>query len=212
MGPEDFAAGVNVTPFATSWIPIGDGRIVSIAVYRDEQGQDDAVVLEHRPDRTAGAPPLVRVHSACLTGDTFRSLRCDCGPQLDRSLAAISDAPWGILVYLPLHEGRGIGLANKIRAYALQDAGLDTAAANLALGFEVDQRSFRRAARILASLDAREIRLLSNNPEKVGALQANGIRVVERLGLITTPNEHNENYLGTKARLGHLLGVPPLGQ
>lgn len=209
MATEDIEPGVEVTPFSTSWIPIRDGRIVSIAVYRDEQGQDDAVVLEHRPDRTAGAPPLVRVHSACLTGDTFRSLRCDCGPQLDRSLAAISDAPWGILVYLPLHEGRGIGLANKIRAYALQDAGLDTAAANVALGFEVDQRSFDRAARILASLGAQEVRLLTNNPAKVSALEAHGIRVAEQLGLVIAPNEHTEAYLATKRRLAHLLEPKP---
>jgi GTP cyclohydrolase II len=209
MEPDNVDPRVAVAPFATSSIPIRDGRNVSIAVYRDEQGQDDAVVLEHRPDPEAGAPPLVRVHSACLTGDTFRSLRCDCGPQLDRSLAAISDAPWGILVYLPLHEGRGIGLANKIRAYALQDAGLDTAAANVALGFEVDERSFSRAAQILASLGAREVRLLSNNPAKVSALQAHGIRVVERLGLVTTPNQHNTEYLRTKERLGHLLDSRP---
>ena len=209
MAPEDLEPRVVVAPFARSSIPILDGRIVSIAVYQDEQGQEDAVVLEHRTDPTAGAPPLVRVHSACLTGDTFRSLRCDCGPQLDRSLAAISDAHWGILVYLPLHEGRGIGLANKIRAYALQDAGLDTAAANVALGFDVDERSFSRAAQILASLGAREIRLLSNNPAKVSALQAHGIRVVERLGLVTTPNEHNTDYLRTKQRLGHLLDSSP---
>jgi GTP cyclohydrolase II len=196
-----------VEPFATSSVPILDGRTVSIAVYRDEQGQDDAVVLEHRPDRAAGGPPLVRVHSACLTGDTFRSLRCDCGPQLDRSLAAVSEAAWGILVYLPLHEGRGIGLANKIRAYALQDAGLDTATANVALGFDVDERSFARAATILASLDARAVRLLTNNPAKAAALEAHGIRVLEQVALVIAPNEHNSAYLATKQRLGHVLGL-----
>lgn len=196
----------TVEPLATASIPIGDGPLVSISVYQDEQGQDDAVVLEHRPDGTAGAPPLVRVHSACLTGDTFRSLRCDCGPQLDRSLAAIAEAAWGILVYLPLHEGRGIGLANKIRAYALQDSGLDTASANVALGFRIDERSFARAAAVLASRGAHSVRLLTNNPAKVVALEAHGIRVAERVALVVPPNEHNGSYLATKQRLGHLLG------
>jgi len=153
----------------------------------------------------AGAPPLVRVHSECLTGDALGSLKCDCGPQLGDALAAIGAAGWGLLVYLR-QEGRGIGLVNKLRAYALQDQGFDTVDANLRLGFEDDERSFAVAARMLETLSQTRIRLLTNNPRKVAALEAAGIEVVERVPLKAGESDHNRAYLSAKRdRSGHQL-------
>lgn len=151
-----------------------------------------------------GRPPLVRLHSECLTGDVLGSLKCDCGPQLDAALAAIAAAGWGILLYLR-QEGRGIGLVNKLRAYALQDQGFDTVDANLRLGFGDDERDFTVAARMLERLGQREIRLLTNNPRKVEGLEAAGVRVAERVPLKPGENAHNRLYLATKRdRSGHL--------
>jgi 3,4-dihydroxy 2-butanone 4-phosphate synthase/GTP cyclohydrolase II len=156
-----------------------------------------------------GAPEpgaLVRVHSECLTGDAFGSLRCDCGEQLRAALASIGAASSGALVYLRGHEGRGIGLANKIRAYALQDLGLDTAEANAALGFAHDSREYAVAAQILKRLGLRDIRLLSNNPRKACALRAFGVTVREELPLVMAANPHNLAYLDAKRdKLGHRL-------
>jgi GTP cyclohydrolase II len=150
-------------------------------------------------------PPLVRLHSECLTGDVLGSLRCDCGQQLAAALALIAHEPSGVLLYLP-QEGRGIGLANKIRAYALQDQGLDTVDANLALGLPVDGREYVSAAEILRHLGLRQVRLLTNNPLKSAALELHGIQVVERVPLSIPPNAVNRHYLRTKAdRMGHLL-------
>jgi GTP cyclohydrolase II len=150
-------------------------------------------------------PPLVRVHSECLTGDAFGSLKCDCGPQLADALARIGTAGWGILLYLR-QEGRGIGLINKLRAYALQDQGFDTVDANLRLGFEDDERDFSVAARMLEALGQREVRLLTNNPRKVTAIEALGIAVTERVPLQAGLNPHNEAYLAAKRdRSGHQL-------
>lgn len=152
-----------------------------------------------------GALPLVRVHSECLTGDAFGSMRCDCGPQLQASLRRFAEGG-GILIYLRGHEGRGIGLANKMRAYALQDQGLDTVEANLALGLPEDGRDYAPAAQILRHLGHGQVRLLTNNPEKVLGLQRYGIEVVGTETLITPPNPFNAAYLQTKARkFGHLL-------
>jgi 3,4-dihydroxy 2-butanone 4-phosphate synthase/GTP cyclohydrolase II len=149
--------------------------------------------------------PLVRLHSECLTGDVLGSLRCDCGQQLDSALELIGQAPSGVLLYLP-QEGRGIGLANKIRAYALQDQGLDTVDANLALGLPVDRRDYAAAAHILLSLGLRQVRLLTNNPLKTAALERYGVHVAERVPLTIPPNPVNHRYLHTKAsRMGHLL-------
>lgn len=149
---------------------------------------------------------LVRVHSQCLTGDVFHSLRCDCGQQLERAMAMIADEGLGVILYMR-QEGRGIGITNKVRAYALQDKGLDTVQANLALGFEPDLRDYGIGAQILCDLGLSSIRLLTNNPRKIVALQGFGLEVVERVPIIVKPNRRNIGYLVTKRdRLGHLLG------
>jgi GTP cyclohydrolase II len=152
-----------------------------------------------------GAPPLVRVHSECLTGDALGSLKCDCGPQLAEALAQIAAAGWGLLLYLR-QEGRGIGLVNKLRAYALQDQGFDTVDANVRLGFDDDERDFAVAGRMLEALGQTRVRLLTNNPRKVAALEALAITVTERVPLQTGANPHNADYLATKRdRSGHQL-------
>ena len=151
-------------------------------------------------------PILVRVHSQCLTGDVFGSLRCDCGEQLERAMKAIQAAGKGALLYIS-QEGRGIGLGAKMRAYALQDQGMDTVEANVHLGFKADQREFGTGAQILHDLGARKLRLLTNNPKKLGALQGYGLEVVEQVPLVVDPNPNNARYLETKRdKLGHLLG------
>jgi len=149
--------------------------------------------------------PMVRVHSGCLTGDVFGSLRCDCGEQLQAALKAILANDYGALVYLPGHEGRGIGLANKIRAYALQDTGYDTVDANVTLGFAPDDREFISAADVLKDLEMNDICLLTNNPEKASKLETAGISIRGRVPLVVQSNPHNQQYLKTKsARMGHL--------
>ncbi len=151
------------------------------------------------------APPLVRIHSQCLTGDIFHSLRCDCRQQLELSLAMITAEGAGILIY-ELQEGRGIGLMAKLQAYELQDAGLDTVEANERLGFKNDYRDFTLPAQILKALGVTRVRLLSNNPEKVEALERAGVQVVERVPCEVTPSPHAEEYLKTKKeKLGHLF-------
>lgn len=150
-------------------------------------------------------PVLVRVHSECLTGDVFGSRRCDCGSQLHSALAQIEEAGKGVLVYMR-QEGRGIGLANKIRAYKLQEEGLDTVEANERLGFGSDLRDYGMGAQILYDVGVRKIRLLTNNPRKVVGLDGHRLEIVEKVPIMTVPNEHNERYLGTKRdKLGHFL-------
>jgi len=152
-----------------------------------------------------GHPPLVRLHSECLTGDVLGSLKCDCGPQLDDAMTAIAAAGWGILLYLR-QEGRGIGLVNKLRAYALQDQGFDTVDANLRLGFSDDERDFSVAASMLKLLSQEKVRLLTNNPRKVNGLEAAGIEVAEQVPLKSGANPHNRAYLDAKRlRSGHQL-------
>lgn len=149
--------------------------------------------------------PLVRLHSQCLTGDVLGSLKCDCGPQLHSALARMAEAGGGILIYLA-QEGRDIGLLNKLRSYALQEAGLDTVEANHRLGFETDQRVFAPAARMLELLGVRQLKLMTNNPDKIAQLENHGLTVVERVPLILPANPHNARYLATKqARTGHLM-------
>lgn len=156
-----------------------------------------------------GLPILVRVHSECLTGDVFASRRCDCGPQLQSAMALIASEGRGIVVYLRGHEGRGIGLAHKIRAYSLQDGGLDTVDANTELGLPVDSREYGVGAQILADLGAHKLRLITNNPAKYGGIEGYGLEVVERVALNPVPTEENLKYLQTKRdRMGHLLDLP----
>jgi len=151
------------------------------------------------------AEPLVRLHSQCLTGDVLGSLKCDCGPQLQTALARMAEAGGGILIYLA-QEGRDIGLLNKMRSYALQEAGLDTVEANHRLGFETDQRLFAPAAQMLALLGVKKMQLLTNNPDKIVQLEQHGLTVTKRVPLILPTNAHNERYMDTKrARTGHLL-------
>ncbi|MEC9073472.1 MAG: GTP cyclohydrolase II, partial [Myxococcota bacterium] len=150
-------------------------------------------------------PLLVRLHSECLTGDVFSSLRCDCGTQLNASLENIRKEGRGVLLYLQ-QEGRGIGIVNKVQAYHLQDEGRDTVEANLELGFDADQRDFGVGAQMLMALGAHKIRLMTNNPRKVRDLESYGIEVVERVPLEFDPGEHNRPYLEAKRdKLGHLL-------
>jgi 3,4-dihydroxy 2-butanone 4-phosphate synthase/GTP cyclohydrolase II len=174
--------------------------------YRDlETGADHLAIVSGDPDALASTTPLVRVHSECLTGEAFGSLKCECGPQLDAALDLVAENG-GVVVYLRGHEGRGIGLVNKLRAYRLQEDGLDTLDANVALGLPADARDYGAAVAILDDLGARRIRLLTNNPEKVSQLEARGIEVAERVGLVVGATEQNRRYLDTKRdRMGHVL-------
>jgi GTP cyclohydrolase II len=196
-------------------LPTGFGRF-KIAGIEGRNSSEEAVAVFHgaisgaaanghaRKDRTA-KPPLVRVHSQCLTGDVFTSQRCDCRAQLEFSLDKIANEPSGVLLYLP-QEGRGIGLLNKLKAYELQDEGLDTVEANRKLGFKDDARDYQFAAEALKALGVREIRLLSNNPDKVAQLEKAGVRVVERLPCRPRTSRHSAAYLRTKKKkLGHIL-------
>lgn len=154
------------------------------------------------------SPPLVRIHSQCLTGDVFGSLRCDCRQQLEMALSMIGRAGAGILVY-EQQEGRGIGLMAKLQAYDLQDKGLDTVEANVKLGFKADQRQYSLPVEILKAIGVRRLRLLSNNPDKVHALQKAGVEVAERVPCEVAPQKHTEKYLKTKRqKMGHLLTIP----
>jgi len=198
-----------VTEIGRSQLPTAYGQF-DMVVYRDRQGLEHSALI--RGDLSQSAPlesaplesaPLVRLHSECLTGDTFASLRCDCGPQLDAALKLVADQQNGAIIYLR-QEGRGIGLGNKIRAYALQDDGLDTVDANQQLGFPADARSYAVAADILKALGASSVTLLSNNPAKSSALIEAGIQVRQRQPLVTATQPYNEKYLETKVqRMGH---------
>lgn len=175
--------------------------------YQGDTEEEQALVLVHRGEGLSdGVVPIVRVHSGCVTGDIFHSLRCDCYQQLQSALGTITAAPLGVIIYVPYHEGRGIGLFKKIQAYALQDQGLDTVEANIEVGAPIDGRDYELAARILIDLGMPEIKLLSNNPAKEQALKALGIRVSERVGIVVKPNAHNKRYLETKrARMAHKI-------
>ena len=173
--------------------------------FEDTDSEKEHVVLT-LGDVSDGEPVLLRVHSECLTGDALFSLRCDCGEQLHAALEAIAHEGRGALVYLR-QEGRGIGLLNKIKAYKLQDEGADTVEANEALGFGADMRDYSICQPMLAHLGIKRVRLMTNNPRKVKALEEQGVEVVERLSLETPHNPHNQKYLATKAgKLGHLMG------
>ena len=184
-------------------LPVSASETAEIIAFRspDEPREHVALVVGKRD----ASPPVVRLHSECLTGDVLGSLKCDCGPQLHQALHQIADAPWGVLLYLR-QEGRGIGLVNKLRAHAMQDQGFDTVDVNVRLGFAIDARDFSVAARMLDLLGVAQVRLLTNNPNKVAGLEAAGIGVIERLPIILPTNPHNERYLATKRdRTGHQL-------
>ena len=184
-------------------LPTRYGRF-TIYGFKGSGPQEEAVALV-RGNLKGKTVPLVRVHSQCLTGDVLTSLRCDCRAQLELSLKKIGQASSGILLYLP-QEGRGIGLMNKLRAYQLQDGGMDTVEANEKLGFAADARDYDFSAQILKKLGAKQIRLLSNNPEKVRQLENSGIRVVERVPCQPRVSKISRGYLKTKKRkMGHLL-------
>jgi GTP cyclohydrolase II len=169
----------------------------------DTSRKEEAVALVMGDVRSA--PPLVRIHSQCLTGDVFGSLRCDCRQQLELALAMIAEDGKGVLIY-EQQEGRGIGLMAKLQAYELQDAGLDTVEANERLGFKADQREFAMPAEMLKALGVLRVRLLSNNPDKLAALERGGVEVVERVPCEVTPSSHAEDYLRTKKeKMGHLF-------
>ncbi|MCG0993832.1 3,4-dihydroxy-2-butanone-4-phosphate synthase [Acetobacter indonesiensis] len=181
------------------------GEDLVIHAFRDAQDVEHVALVKGNP-AAAGAVPLVRLHSECVTGDALGSLRCDCGTQLHAALKAIGQAETGVLVYVRGHEGRGIGLVNKIRAYELQDAGLDTVDANHKLGFATDVRDWTAAAAILRDLGVGQLDLLTNNPDKVRALEARGFVVRQRIGLETPVNPFNRAYLHAKRqRMGHRL-------
>ena len=187
---------------ARAKLPLEDLPPTQIVAFRASDDGEEHVALVI--GAFAGKPPLVRLHSECLTGDVFGSLKCDCGPQLKEALRIIGESGGGVLLYLR-QEGRGIGLANKLRAYALQDRGLDTVDANRRLGFADDERDYGHAAAMLRALGIGEVRLLTNNPNKVAGLEAAGIHVVERVSHHMPVNPHNADYLATKRKKsGHL--------
>jgi GTP cyclohydrolase II len=183
-------------------VPLTGATDARIIAFRPRFGHEEhlAVIIG---DPTKQSAPFVRIHSSCVTGDVFGSLRCDCGGQLKKAVEIIADEGGGAIIYLS-QEGRGIGIANKLRAYTLQDKGLDTVEANEALGFAPDERDFAIAARMLAMLGLTRITLLTNNPEKIEAIVVHGIKVVNRVPLVMESNAHNERYLDTKAlKMGH---------
>ena len=192
---HDYEAPERLAIVARAKLPVAAAEHTEIVAFRTpESANDHVALLIGTPN---GDPPLVRLHSECLTGDVLGSLKCDCGPQLDEALRLIAARGWGILLYLR-QEGRGIGLINKLRAYTLQDQGFDTVDANMRLGFAVDARDYGTAARMLTLLGQNRVRLLTNNLEKVARLEANGVTVVERVAHVLPPNPHNARYLATK--------------
>lgn len=193
---------------AETVLPTSKAGEFRMIVYADNlETQLFVALVKGDVDTGKGEPVLVRLHSQCLTGDVFGSERCDCGEQLDAALQKIEEAGRGVLVYM-FDEGRGIGLLNKIRAYALQDQGQDTVEANHALGFAADMRDYSAGAHILSDLGARRVRLMTNNPDKVAALADYGLEVVERVAVEVPPRDANRRYLDTKrSKFGHLLAM-----
>ena len=205
-GPSPAAARRRVSLRASATVPTAHG-VFRFLAYKDRNtGTDHVAVVSGELSETA----LVRVHSECLTGEAFGSLKCECGPQLDAALDAIEQES-GVVIYMRGHEGRGIGLINKLRAYSLQEDGLDTVDANLALGLPADARDYAAAAGILADLGVSKVRLLTNNTDKVSQLRELGLDVVEQVPLIVGVGPNNHQYLATKRdRMGHIIGEAEL--
>jgi GTP cyclohydrolase II len=193
-----------LNPVISARVPLAVSEAGQLHVFRPEDGGEEHYAVEiGAPSRSA--PVLARLHSACFTGDLLGSLKCDCGPQLHTALAQMGAEGAGVLLYLN-QEGRGIGLANKMRAYALQDQGFDTVEANHRLGFQDDERDFRIGAAILKEMGFSAVRLMTNNPRKVQMMEASGIEVSERVPLKVGRTRHNAGYLAVKAaKSGHLL-------
>jgi 3,4-dihydroxy 2-butanone 4-phosphate synthase/GTP cyclohydrolase II len=183
--------------------PFGEFKVIA---YKSSTDADEHLAMV-MGDVATDEPVLVRVHSQCLTGDVFHSLRCDCGEQIEMAMKRIAAEGRGVVLYMR-QEGRGIGIHNKIKAYALQDEGLDTVEANISLGFKPDQRDYGVGAQILADLGVRNMRLMTNNPKKMSGLESFGLNIVEQLPIATRPNPHNKRYLQTKQKkMGHLLKI-----
>ena len=194
-----------VQKVATAKLPTKFGEFMAMA-YKSSVDAAEHIALV-KGDISGNEPVLVRVHSECLTGDVFGSLRCDCGDQIKLAMQSIAEEGRGVFIYMR-QEGRGIGLHNKLRAYALQDQGMDTVEANIALGFAPDLRDYGIGAQILADLGLHNIRLLTNNPKKVIGLESYGLKIVETIPLIAPSNPYNTHYLETKQKkLGHILGI-----
>lgn len=192
---------VQIVAIADFPSEFGDFQIVAFYNNHDEK-EHVALVMG---DFYEGVDVPVRLHSECTTGDVFHSMRCDCGEQLAASLRMVNEMGTGVILYMR-QEGRGIGLMNKIKAYQLQDFGLDTVEANIALGFEPDERDYAVAAHMLRSLHVRSVRLLTNNPGKIAGLERSGVKVTDRIPLLVKPNPHNMEYLRIKmTKSGHLL-------
>lgn len=199
----ELVAAQTLTPISRAQVPLAESESTRIVAFRPaDSGIEHVAIVVGTPH--TDDPVLVRLHSECFTGDLLASLRCDCGDQLRGSIRLMHEAGAGVLLYLA-QEGRGIGLINKLRAYALQDQGYDTMEANRRLGFEDDERIFQPAAEMLRHLGFKRIRLLTNNPDKVQGLARLGIDVVERVAHAFPPNNHNRRYLETKAQHGHRL-------
>ncbi|MFP5261444.1 MAG: GTP cyclohydrolase II [Blastocatellia bacterium] len=194
---------VGVERVAEANLPTEFGLFRIIAFRSNSTAEEFPVLV--KGDLKRDTPSLVRIHSQCLTGDVFHSLKCDCGRQLDHAMKMIQDEGHGVIIYQQ-QEGRGIGITNKIRAYALQDAGQDTVEANLSLGFEADLRQYECCAAIIKELGLRRIRLMSNNPDKIAAVEAAGVEIVERVSIEVEPHENSLHYMKTKKeKMGHLL-------
>jgi 3,4-dihydroxy 2-butanone 4-phosphate synthase / GTP cyclohydrolase II len=201
--PENYTLTVEKVAVANLPTQIGNFQI---AGYRSLTSSEEFVVL-YKGNLQAGVPTLVRIHSQCLTGDVFHSIKCDCGPQLQRAMEMIEEAQLGAIVYQQ-QEGRGIGIINKIRAYALQDKGADTIEANEQLGLKVDSRDYKQCAEILFDLGLCTVKLMSNNPDKIRALKEAGLQIVERVPLEIKTQQPAEEYLRTKKeKMGHLLVI-----
>ena len=200
---------VSVEKVATAQLPTEHGEFC-IAGYRSLNSNEEFVVL-YKGEMRKDAPTLVRIHSQCLTGDVFGSIKCDCGPQLRKAIELIEAEGCGAIVYQQ-QEGRGIGIINKIRAYALQDKGADTVEANEKLGFEIDARDYQQCAEILFDLGLCKVRVMSNNPDKLEALERAGLTIVERVPIEVDSQEPAAHYLKTKKeKMGHLINFDSTG-